>query len=44
MSLYRTAIKKFAKKSTFFVTAAAFTAICTSYTVFDNANFSGDWR
>jgi hypothetical protein len=43
MSIYQTAIKKNFKKSTFFVTAAAFTAICSSYTVVDNANFSGDW-
>ena len=43
MSVHRTAIKKISKQSTFFVTAAAFAAICSSYTVADNANFSGDW-
>lgn len=43
MSLYQTAIKKIYGKSTVFVTAAAFAAICSAHTVRENANFSGDW-
>jgi hypothetical protein len=43
MSLYQTAIKKIYGKSTVFVTAAAFAAICSAHTVRENSNFSGDW-
>jgi hypothetical protein len=43
MSLHQTAIKKISGKSTLFLTAAAFTAVCSSYTVKESANFSGDW-
>lgn len=43
MSFYQTAIKKISGRSTAFVTAAAFAAICSSHTMKENANFSGDW-
>lgn len=43
MSIYQTALKRLTGKSTVFVTAAAFAAVCSSYTVRENANFSGDW-
>ncbi|MCW3079530.1 hypothetical protein [Segetibacter sp.] len=43
MSFHQTAIKKLTGKSTVFVTAAAFAAICSAHTIRQSANFSGDW-
>ena len=43
MSFHQSAIKKLTGKSTVFVTAAAFAAICSAHTVRESANFSGEW-
>ena len=43
MSFYQSAIKKISGKSTVFVTAATFAAICSAHTVRENASFAGDW-
>lgn len=43
MSFHQKDIKKLTSKSTVFVTAAAFAAVCSAHTFRQSTNFSGDW-